>query len=118
MNGLIRLLFKIVALLLSATCLFSCVDEGEPEGGFELTAEIISLSDGRVEMNVTEAKYAEGLYIALIGDKTKIFDEADNEISSDGLGAGDIIKVEYSGQVMMSYPPQIAALSIRKISKS
>ena len=113
-----RNLIKIIALLLAGACLFSCTPEVTPEGGFEMKGRVISYNGGRLEINVTEAEYAEGPYVALINEGTVITDEAGFTLAADGLQVGDVVKIGYSGQVMMSYPPQVAALSVQRLSRA
>lgn len=82
---------------------------------FSMTAKVLSVGE-RLEVEVISAEYAEGVYWVIVGSDTEIFDIDGNSIEKNDIQVGDIVKIEYNGQVMMSYPPQIVARSI-SISK-
>ena len=55
------------------------------------------------------------IYLAFISlglPDTQFLDSEGNKITRSSLNANDIIEIEYSGQVMMSYPPQVYAKAI------
>ncbi len=62
-----------------------------------------------LEMEIVDSEIAFGVYRVLIGDETEFYDVKGEKIDRNTLKEGDIIEVVFSGQVMMSYPPQIAA---------
>ena len=62
-------------------------------------------------VSVTKSDYAFGDYILHIGN-CKIYNNDGKQISKDELSVGNNIKVEYSGQVMLSIPPQVVAHKI------
>lgn len=65
-----------------------------------------------LEMEIVDSEIAFGVYRVLIGDETEFYDVKGEKIDRNTLKEGDIIEVVFSGQVMMSYPPQIAAKRI------
>lgn len=66
----------------------------------------------RLMVKVTKSKYTSGPHIVLINDGTVITDANGNSLSLKDIKVGDRLKILYSGQVMLSYPPQIVALHI------
>ena len=60
-----------------------------------------------------EGEYAYGIYHVLVSEQTDIFGNDGGKITLNGIKIGDTVKVIYGGQVMMSYPPQIAAFEVR-----
>ena len=62
-------------------------------------------------VTVTKSDYAFGDYILHI-DNCNIYDKDGRQITKAELLVGDSIKVEYSGQVMLSIPPQVVAHTI------
>jgi hypothetical protein len=78
---------------------------------FEMTAIIKDISD-RIEVEVIDSDYAFGTYWIIIFDGTKYYNMNDEEVSKKDLSIEDKIIITYNGQVMMSYPPQVAALEL------
>ena len=108
---------KTVGLLIIMICLsalYSC-NEGGGEPKFEMKATVTSLGE-KLEVNVTEAEYAEGIYWIIISEETEILNFDGKAISREEISVGDELIITYNGQVMMSYPPQVVARKI-KISK-
>ena len=83
----------------------------EMDDQFYLSGEVIDL-EYDVLINVTGSDYAFGPYRVLVSSETNVVDFDGNKISADEIKIGDIITVVYSGQIMMSYPPQIAAKTV------
>ena len=91
-----------------------CANNANPGGEeYVLTGIIIAVGD-RIEIEITSGEYAEGIY-HIIHSGAEILDEEGRPLSLNELSAGDEIEVVYGGQVMMSYPPQVAAIRISKI---
>ncbi len=63
-------------------------------------------------VSVTKSEYAFGDYILHISNETKIYNKEGRQIAKTDLLVGDNIMVEYSGQVMLSIPPQVVAHKI------
>lgn len=76
----------------------------------KMTAKIINISDV-LEVEVIEDPYNSGIFHVHVGNDTKITSDGKN-ISTSELAVGDEIEIYYSGQVMLSYPPQINARKI------
>ena len=62
-----------------------------------------------LEIEIVDSNIAFGPYRVLIGNATTFYGLDGEEISREDIELGDLIEVVFSGQVMMSYPPQIAA---------
>ena len=88
-------------------------DGGEqmPDSRAYMIARVDGLSD-RLEVTVTESEYAYGVYWVIISDITTITDREGNHITPSDIRVGDTVEIYYSGQVMLSYPPQIVAHNI------
>ncbi len=104
------MVLNIIALILSLSCLGSC--GATPKNEFRLTATVTALGE-KLEVDVTEGEYAEGIYWVIVSDMTEIYDREGNLISREDIAVGDKLEVTYNGQVMMSYPPQIAATKVK-----
>ena len=143
MKNIVRLLLLMLALSVALLGIFSCVTNPEdPEdpnedpdspsedpatpsedgdgkggdGGFRMKAKITGFGS-RVEVDVIEAPYTSGVHWVITNENTDIKDENGKKIAREELAVGDVVEIEYNGQVMMSYPPQIAALSIKVLSR-
>ena len=104
-----------VALLLLVCLLFSCSSNGGDENveGVKMTAIIKSI-DNKIEVDVIEGEYgASGIYWVNVSSDTVYLNENGNSILKSSIKVGDTVEITYSGQVMMSYPPQIIALKIQ-----
>ena len=113
---------KIIWILLALLCMsVSCTEtpseQQEPaRGGFFLKGRVLAVND-HIEIEVIESDYADGIYWVLTSDTTE-YRAADGSVTSrSALAVGDIVEIEYGGQVMMSYPPQIVAARIRILAR-
>lgn len=108
--------FRLILLVLTLGLLSSCGDSDtiDLKADFAMKATVINVSD-KIEVDVYDAEYAEGLYWIVFDDNTKVIDEKGKKISIADINPNDKIQIEYNGQVMMSYPPQVYAISIKKI---
>lgn len=88
---------------------------GENGDEFVLKATVNSQTEHHIEVEVIESDYAFGVYWVLTGADTVFLDANGKAIAISDIRAGDIVNITYSGQVMMSYPPQIAAHKIQKV---
>lgn len=105
----------LVVFALLACLLFACtVSGGNKEvEGVKMTA-IIKNIDDKIEVEVVEGEYgASGIYWVNVGSDAVILDKNGNRTIKTFLKVGDTVEIIYSGQVMMSYPPQIVALKIQ-----
>jgi hypothetical protein len=72
--------------------------------------KVTNLGDNReLEMEIVDSEIAFGLYRVLISGETTFYGVDGEKIDRGEIELDDIIEVVFSGQVMMSYPPQIAA---------
>ena len=110
-------ILKLISLvLLSAVplSLISCgnsSEEGIEAPDFEMTAKVKELGE-KILVEVIEDKYNSGDFLVIYSDETEIFNSQGEACAYSDISVGDTLKIHYSGQVMMSYPPQIYARSI------
>ena len=74
--------------------------------------KITEIQKSEIHMEIVESDIAFGLYRVLVQSSTPFYDKDGKEITKDDLKTGDKIDVVFAGQVMQSYPPQIAAIRI------
>lgn len=111
--------FKFITILIFLS-VFLCgvlgcegnVDDTKTKVTMEAT--ILQVGD-TILVEVTKSDYAFGEYILHVNNETKFYGENGNKISKSDLAVGNSIKVNYSGQVMLSIPPQVVAYIITKI---
>ena len=105
-----------IIIIACALSIISCGTESSGEAnvnGVEMTAKIISIND-KIEVEVIENENGmTGIFWVNFSSDTIFLDENGSKISLLSLGVGDEIIITYSGQVMMSYPPQISAKKIQ-----
>ena len=118
--GVVITFLVIIALLLLGYYCFAYGDKGGEEnkenagesadmnGSVKMLARVNALGD-KLEVEVIESEYTFGVYWIIIGDRTEIFGKDGERITKDLLTEGDTVEILYSGQVMMSYPPQVVA---------
>ena len=100
-------------LLVALLCLSACGGGENPEGEeFSMIAKIVRIEE-KIEVTVTESPVADGPYLVITSENTVYKNAKGKKIARKNLAVGDSITITYSGQVMMSYPPQIVALSIQ-----
>ena len=79
---------------------------------FKMKATITAIGS-TIEVNVTEGPYgAEGPYHVHTPEDTRYLGRSGEPIKRGELSVGDAVEITYSGQVMLSYPPQIVAFAI------
>lgn len=79
---------------------------------FILKAKVVGKNDTHLEIEVIESDYAFGIYWVIVPSSTPILNAQGEAISLDDLSKDTVVEITYNGQTMMSYPPQIVALSI------
>ena len=79
---------------------------------FRLLAIVKNVGE-KLEVEVIESDYAFGEYWVITPDDIPYTDKDGAAVSRADLKPGDKIEITYSGQVMMSYPPQIVAKAIK-----
>lgn len=82
------------------------------DGEVVFRGQVTSIDKREIQMEIVDSEIAFGLYRVLTSDATRYFDENGEHILRSELQVGDVIEVVFSGQVMQSYPPQIAAKRI------
>ena len=106
-----RKTLKMALLCLLSLSLCSCSRESAG-GGVRMLARIEALGE-KIEVSVLESEYTSGPHLVIISDKTEIYSKRGEKVTRDALSVGDTVDIAYSGQVMLSYPPQIVAHKIR-----
>lgn len=82
------------------------------ESSFVMVAMVVSVGDF-IEVDVISAPYENtGRFWVRTSQMTVVKNKDGDVISLSDLKNGDIVRITYSGQVMMSYPPQIVAHSV------
>ena len=66
----------------------------------------------KIEVEVTESEYTFGIHWVITHSSTAYYGKAGESITRSDLNVGDTVEILYSGQVMLSYPPQIVAAKI------
>jgi hypothetical protein len=74
--------------------------------------KVTSVEKKEIVMEIVDSEIAFGTYRVLVSEDTPYFDENGREITKENIEIGEIIEVVFSGQVMNSFPPQIAAKRI------
>lgn len=111
---------RVILLVLGLSLIVSCGDgngdsDGEQlDGSVVMKAEVKAIND-KIEVEVIESEYTFGVHWVITSEGTKYFDKDGNKIDRDDIKCGDVVEIRYSGQVMMSYPPQIVAAKITVI---
>lgn len=126
MKRKVKLIVNILAFVLAAVCMSSCSLIGQgggdkprekaefTEGDFKMVATVTDIG-AKITVDVIEAEYASGVYWVNVSDLTAFVDRDGYKIDSTDIKVGDKVEITYNGQVAMSLPPQIAALSIKKL---
>ena len=102
-------LFRYMLLALVLPCLLA-TGCSENEESVKMTARVTAIGD-KIEVEVIESEYTSGPYHVITSGDT-VFQKNGIKIDRDGIKVGDTVEIYYSGQVMLSYPPQIVAHKI------
>ena len=125
MRKLLNFLLKFVTIPVASLALLGglisigisldfTIKEDEPQAA--MIAEIVAIGE-KIEVEVIEGEHgASGTYWVIVGEDTVFEGSNGSKISLASLKAGDRVKITYSGQVMMSYPPQIVAKKITVVA--
>ena len=112
MKKILVCILVVVTLLLGLT---SCNKKGnevnENNIKVEMTCKVLEIGTTLL-VDVLESEYAFGNYILHINDNTVFYNKEGDKIKKGDIKVGDKIKVKYSGQVMLSIPPQVVAYEI------
>ena len=104
---------RLLWLILCLPLLFSCTpQEQESTEEFRMTATVTAIGE-KIEVNVIEGSYgASGPYWVITGSGTAYRDKNGTKKNRGDIAVGDTVTIVYSGQVMMSFPPQIVAKEV------
>lgn len=92
------------------------VEEKNENGEFFFMAKVLDTSErDRFIVDILDSKVAFGHYHVLTGEVTSYFDKDGNAITREDIKVGDTVEIIFSGQVMTSNPPKIAAIRIHLI---
>ena len=86
-------------------------DDSKPSGDVRMIARITEMGD-KISVDVLESEYTSGIHWVITSSGTEFYDKNGATIARSDLKVGDKVEILYSGQVMMSYPPQIVAARI------
>ena len=111
-----RILALFLIFILSVASLASCGGDGnesipDVNGKVTMTARIEAMGD-KIEVMVTESEYTWGTHLVITSEDTQYIGKNGESITRDKLYVGQTVEIIYSGQVMLSYPPQIVAQRI------
>lgn len=84
------------------------------DGRASMTARITEIGE-RITVEVLESPYTSGVHIVHTPPETVYLDASGKPTDRTALSVGDVVRIRYSGQVMLSYPPQIVAAEISKL---
>lgn len=84
----------------------------EPKAEFVLKAIVKKVENDRLVVEVIESDYAFGIYHILTAS-AKYYNKNGSQVTRESIMVGDTIELTYSGQTMLSYPPQVVAYQIR-----
>ena len=105
-------LYGLILLIAIAIILVGCsADDGSDIEGVKMKARVTALTE-YIEVEVLESEYTFGIHWVITSDETVFVNSNGNTIRRSSLSVGDTLEIIYSGQVMMSYPPKIAARKI------
>ena len=89
------------------------VEERNADGEFFFRGVVKSVDNKYyISMEIIDSNVAFGIYHVNVDAGTKYVSAEGNGISRDDIKVGDTIEVIFSGQVMLSMPPQIYAQKI------
>lgn len=89
------------------------VEERNENGEYFYMAKVSNIDDKHhIAVEIIDSQIAFGTYWVLVGGQTTFVDEDGTSLTREDIKVGDTIEIIFSGQVMMSYPPQIAAIKI------
>ena len=82
------------------------------DGEVVFRGQVTSINKKEIQMEILDSEIAFGIYRVLYNSETPFFGLDGQQITLSDIEIGDVIEVVFSGQVMQSYPPQIAARRI------
>ncbi len=76
----------------------------------KMTAIVTAVGE-KIEVEVLESEYTSGPHWVITSDGT-VYEKDGRKIKRSDISVGDTVEIFYNGQVMLSFPPQIAARRI------
>ena len=113
-KNVLKKYLRLLLLVLTLPLLLSFSPKDKPDGRVSMIARITELSE-RITVEVIECPYTSGVHIVHTPRETRYLDEDGSPISRTALALGDTVRIRYSGQVMLSSPPQIVAAEITRL---
>lgn len=87
----------------------------EKQPSYTLKAIVKNVTSEHIEVEVIESDYAFGIYWILTPSETKYLNSNGSYIQRSNIKIGNTIEITYSGQTMLSYPPQVVAYTIKQL---
>ena len=112
--GIILILITLIISLPSCSIFGGGNEVDASNANVEMVAEILEIND-TILVDVKKSEYAFGPYVIILHENITYLSSNGSKISKSRLKVGDLIKINYSGQVMLSYPPQVVAYTITLI---
>lgn len=112
MNRLTKI--ALLALALPVLILTGCGNRRAERDGVKMTARVTAVGE-RIEVEVIESEYTSGPYMIITDSDTEYLGKDGGQILRSAIKVGDTVEITYSGQVMLSYPPQVVAYSIKNV---
>ena len=112
MKKIIGIVLCLATLLFAVGCKDAKEDIMPPENSVKMLATVDAVDD-KITVTVLESDYTSGVHWVITSDNTKYYNKSGSKIERKDISVGDTVEIHYSGQVMMSYPPQIVALQIQ-----
>ena len=88
----------------------------EKRAMYTLKAIVKAVTNEHIEVEIIESDYAFGIYWVLTSSDTEYFNANGSKIGRGNIKIGNTIEIDYSGQTMLSYPPQVVAYTIKLIN--
>lgn len=111
-----KMLFFAALTALTLPFLLSVSESPRLDGRASMTARITEIGE-RITVEVLESPYTSGVHTVHTPPETVYLDASGKPTDRTALSVGDVVRIRYSGQVMLSYPPQIVAAEISKLEK-
>ena len=82
------------------------------DGEVVFRGRVTEISQNEIMIEIEDSDVAFGPHRVLVQASTPYYDKDGKEITKEDIKKDDVIDVVFGGQVMMSYPPQIAAYRV------
>ena len=88
-------------------------DSADSGASVTMTATVMAVESGMLRVEVLESEYTFGEHVVHVSDETQILAADGRVIALSDISVGSTVDITYSGQVMLSLPPQIVAKKIQ-----